>query len=1014
MSSAPQVVLDLVERFAHNLDAYHRPDYNETQVRREFIDPLFTALGWDVDNRQGVSPRYQEVIHEVSLREKDSVRAPDYGFRVGSETRFYVEAKKPVVDVYYDVHPAYQLRRYAWTAKLPLSILTDFEEFSVYDCRIPPKPSDKAATARILYLNYQEYTERWEEVATIFSREAVLRGDYDRFAESTRDKRGTQEVDAVFLQEMEDWRALLASNIALRNPELTTRDLNYAVQAILDRIIFLRICEDRDVESYEQLRNILPGDGVYGRLLDQFRRADERYNSGLFHFREERGRAETPDTLTPTLRLDDKVLREIIGKLYYPHSPYAFRVLGVDVLGSVYERFLGSVIRLTLAHRAVVEQKPEVRKAGGVYYTPKYIVDYIVQHTVGQLIEGKTPGEIARLRILDAACGSGSFLLGAYQYLLDYHLNWYVEHPTKQARREVYQGRGGEWFLTTDEKKRILLNNLYGVDIDSQAVEVTKLSLLLKVLEGENRDTLATQLRMFRERALPDLASNIKWGNSLIGPDYPALLLTEDEQYRVNPFNWERAFPQVFAQGGFDVVIGNPPYIRIQTMKEWAPKEVEFYKQRYVAASKGNYDIYVVFVEKGLSLLNARGRLGFILPHKFFNAQYGESLRRLIAAGKHLAEVVHFGDQQVFENATTYTCLMFLDKAGNNEARIERVSDLAVWRTTGEATTGRVLAEHITAGEWNLVVGAGTDLFRRLSEMPVKLGDVAERIFQGLVTGADPVLILENRKKGLYFSEATQQEHSIETQLMHPLCKGSVNLKRYHITELSKSILFPYKLVDGKADLLSTTELAEDYPLAWAYLRATRDLLESRERGKWRHSRWYAFGRSQNLSEMEQTKILTPSIARCSSFTLDTDDFYYFVGSGGGGGGGYGITLRHDERMTYEYILGLLNSKLLDTFLKSSSSPFSGGYYAYNRQYIEQLPIRPIDFSDPADAAQHDEMVALVERMLALHQELAAAKTPSAKTMIERQIAATDQQIDRLVYELYGLTEEEIAIVEAS
>jgi len=458
MTEPPQTILDLVERFSSNADLYRSPGYNETQARREFIDPFFAALGWDVDNTRGVSPRYREVIHEASLRIHGSVTAPDYCFRVGTERKFFVEAKKPAVSIQTDIQPAYQLRRYAWTAKLPLSILTDFEEFSVYDCRFRPKASDKASQARLLSLTYDQYPERWEEIAGIFSREAVWKGDYDRYAQTTRGKRGTQEVDREFLKEIEGWRVALARNIALRNPDLSVRELNYAVQKIIDRLLFLRICEDRGIEPYEQLKDIANGTDSYGRLLDLFRRADERFNSGIFHFREEKGRNETPDSLTPALSVDDKVLRGIISQIYYPDSPYEFSVLSVEILGNVYEQFLGSVIRLTPAHRAVVEQKPEVRKAGGVYYTPKYIVEYIVEHTVGELCKGKAPRQIARLRILDPACGSGSFLLGAYEYLLNYHLDWYVEHRTRRGRKEIYEGKGGDWFLTTEEKKRILLN----------------------------------------------------------------------------------------------------------------------------------------------------------------------------------------------------------------------------------------------------------------------------------------------------------------------------------------------------------------------------------------------------------------------------------------------------------------------------------------------------------------------------------------------------------------------------
>ena len=258
----------------------------------------------------------------------------------------------------------------------------------------------------------------------------------------------------------------------------------------IDRIIFLRICEDRGIERYEKLKEVSEQANVYAGLCQLFRQADLRYNSGLFHFKDEKDISGAADNLTLNLILDDKVLRQILGSLYYPDCPYAFAMISADILGQVYERFLGKVIRLTPGHQAKVEEKPEVRKAGGVYYTPTYIVDYIVKNTVGKLLEGLTPKQAAKIKVLDPACGSGSFLLGAYQYLLDWHADWFAKNePEKWARGNnpaVYQGMGNEWKLTTPEKKRILLDNIHGVDIDSQAVEVTKLSLLLKVLEGES------------------------------------------------------------------------------------------------------------------------------------------------------------------------------------------------------------------------------------------------------------------------------------------------------------------------------------------------------------------------------------------------------------------------------------------------------------------------------------------------------------------------------------------------
>ncbi|OGJ67706.1 restriction endonuclease subunit M [Candidatus Peribacteria bacterium RIFCSPLOWO2_01_FULL_54_110] len=1019
---APQKIIDLVERFEQNKEAYQAAQYNETQVRREFIDPLFKALGWDIDNEQGYAEAYKDVVHEDAIHIGGIHKAPDYCMRIGGVRKFFVEAKKPSVNVKEDADPAFQVRRYAWSAKLPLSILTDFQEMAIYDCRLKPTKTDGPVKARILYFTYKDYIEKWEEIASIFSRDAVLKGSFDAYAEKTKQKKGTEEVDKAFLKEIEKWRELLAKNIALKNPELSQRELNYAVQVTIDRLVFLRICEDRGIENYARLLAEVNGTNIYGRLKQHFRDADDRYNSGLFHFENEKDQSEMPDTLTLGLNIDDAVLKEIISHLYYPESPYEFSVLSADILGQVYEQFLGKVIRLTDGHRAKIEEKPEVRKAGGVYYTPTYIVKYIVENTIGKLVEGKTPKEVAQLKLCDPACGSGSFLLGAYQFLLDWHLKCYTENDPKKWNKQLTQGPKGDWRLTTAERKRILLSNIYGVDIDAQAVEVTKLSLLLKVLEGETEQSLKPQLSMFKERALPNLSSNIKCGNSLIGPEFytgqQLNLLDAEEQFRINVFDWEKAFPQIFSDenAGFDVIIGNPPYVRIQAMKEWAPVEVEYYKKRYASASKGNYDIYVVFVERGLSFLSKNGLLGYILPHKFFNAQYGETLRQILSKGKHLQEVIHFGDEQVFKGATTYTCLLFLSKESNATLVFEKVSDLDQWRQNKLAllqgvdeVQGKNLKGDISQPsetEWNFMVGEGSELFERLRKMPTKLMDVADRIFQGLVTGADNVFILKDIDDGKFFSEENQKEYKLESDLMHPLCKGSVNICRYHIVAPTKSILFPYELVDGKAELLLEGKLKSNYPLIWNYLCDHRETLEAREKGKWKHDHWYAFGRSQNLSEMEQKKILTPSIANSASFTLDESGTYYFVGSGGGGGGGYGITIKKDSDLQYEYLLGLLNSKLLDALLKSSSTNFSGGYFAYNRQYIEQLPI-----SIPRLPAEQNKMTDLVKQILKLHQQIKVVKTPQEQDLLKRQIESHEKQIDQLVYEWYGLTTAEVSII---
>ncbi|MFH1881195.1 MAG: DNA methyltransferase, partial [Planctomycetota bacterium] len=984
MCSVPSRVVELIETFDRNVEAYHSQQYNETQLRREFIDPFFEELGWDVTNKAGNAQAYKDVIHEDAIKVGGTTKAPDYCFRIGGVRKFFLEAKKPSVNIKGDPHPAYQLRRYAWSAKLPLSILTDFEEFAVYDCQTRPKQTDKADTARIMYFTHKQYSENWNKIVDIFSRDAILKGSFDKFAVATKGKRGTTTVDIELLAEIEKWRKMLARIIAFRNRPLSRDEINFAVQRIIDRILFLRMCEDRGIEQYQQLQSIISGDRTYPRLCEIFEKADQKYNSGLFHFHDEPGRATPPDDLTPNITIDDKDLKYILHSLYYPLCPYEFSVLPPEILGNVYEQFLGSVITISGAHRADVVPKPEVKKAGGVYYTPSYIVDYIIKNTVGRLLNDHsvisesvpvvipsaaeesiknshcesakggrgnlkplTPRQIANLKILDPACGSGSFLLGAYTYLLNYHRDWYVDNDPQKYTKKIYQGKGAQWYLTNAEKKRILLNNIFGVDIDSQAVEVTKLSLLLKVLEGEDAQTLENQYRLFHERALPDLANNIKCGNSLIGPDFYETIdsesVTDELRQKINPFDWNAEFPQIPSgkNPGFDAVIGNPPYIRIQALKSTQPEAVSYFSRKYESASKGNYDIYAVFAEKGLDLLNQSGRLGFILPHKFFNAQYGQPLRNLLVKGKNLSHVVHFGHQQVFIGSTTYTCLLFLESAAQKKCNVVKVKDLAEWRNTGKAIEGTISNDNLGGNEWNFVVGKGAELFKRLSKALLKLGDVAD-IFVGLQTSADDVFIMDfiqETSEGLKLkSKALDDELILEKDLLFPLISGT-DVNRYSTLPERQYILFPYKVENTSIQLIDFDVISECYPKTAAYLIKNKKKLEQREKGKVKGPRWYGYIYLKNMARQSHVKLCVPRLVE-NLYAAYDDKGTHFLDNVDVGG----ITLKakHGQH-ELNYLLGLLNSKLLQWYFPFVSAPFRGGWFSANRQFLSQLPIRTID-----------------------------------------------------------------------
>ncbi|MFA6287542.1 MAG: Eco57I restriction-modification methylase domain-containing protein [Opitutaceae bacterium] len=1049
----PAEIAALIETFAANEADYTAPEFKEAQVRQQFIDPFFAALGWDVANTAGYAEAYKEVIHEDAIKIGGETKAPDYSFRIGGNRKFFVEAKKPSVSLKDNPEPAFQLRRYSWTVKLPLGILTDFQEFAIYDTRVKPVASDKTSVARLFYCRYDELEKHWDFIVDTFSKEAVLKGSFDKYAAATKGKRGSITVDEAFLKEIENWRDLLARNLALRNPALDTRGLNFAVQRTIDRIVFLRIAEDRGNEPFGQLQALLGalsakdnddtldedpaaygGGGkpkrpptIYPRLVQIFEKADYRYNSGLFHFAKDTDCAETPDTLTPGLHIDDAVLKEILGSLYYPKSSYAFGYLPAYILGHVYEQFLGKVIRLTDGHQAKVEEKPEVRKAGGVYYTPQYIVDYIVQKTVGPLVDGKTPKQLETLAVLDPACGSGTFLLGAYDYLLKWYLDYYSANtPEKWAKQaRLYEtapnahvaltaGQGPKpttparsWSLTTAERKRILLAHIHGVDIDSQAVEVTKLSLLLKVLEGERREFQGRTREM--SAVLPDLSQNIRCGNSLIGhdfyqqPDLPTL--DAEAKYKLNTFEWKDGFPEVMKRGGFDAVIGNPPYIRIQTMLETSPDSVGYLSKLYKSAAAGNYDIYVCFVERALALLNKHGLTGYILPHKFFNAQYGQPLRELAAAGKNLREIIHFGHQQIFAGATTYTCLLFLQKAPAKTFQYQTIEDLDAWRQGAAAPAGEVSATKATSDDWVFVAGSGGALLDRLCAIPTKLEDVTTRIFQGLKTSADKIYILEekSRNKSLVTAYSPQLEKDVvlEASLLHPLIKGG-DSRRYCLSRTNRLILFPYAPdTSGNTKLIDAAKLSANYPKTWAYLNANKAYLEAREDERFKGPAWYQFGRGQALDVMPLPKVFTPDIAPLPAFSYDDKGDAFFTG---GVSGGYGLLFK--PGINPKVILALLNSRILGWIIAQTATQMRGGYYSFEARFIRSLPIiKP-------DKKTSDKILSAVDTLISLHRVQAATQTPHEKDALANQITATDRQIDALVYQLYGLTPEEIALVE--
>jgi type I restriction-modification system DNA methylase subunit len=735
-------IAELAEKFSSQIESYENEDYNETQTRRDFIDPFFKALGWDIDNEQGFSESFREVLQEFSVKIGTSNKKPDYAFRLGNNKTplFFVEAKKPNVSIKDSFDPALQLRQYGWNGKLAVSILTNFKEFAVYDCTQKPLVHDNAAQSRIRYFSYKNYLEEFDFLWQTFGRENVPKGGLERFIKSDTLKRGTSTVDEEFLLLLENWRSILATTICRTNPNITEDELNFSVQQTINRIIFLRIAEDRGVESIYSLKKYSDTENCYKNIFKLFIQADSKYNSGLFDFEK--------DNITPQLNIENKIIQRIINDLYYP-NPYNFAVLPVEILGNVYEKFLGKIIRLTSGHRVKVEEKPEVRKSGGVYYTPQYIVDYIVQNTVGKLVEGKTPNDVAKIKIVDPACGSGSFLLGAYQFLLDWHRDYYLQHakPSKGRKTDPLTPTGQ---LSTVEKKSILLNNIFGVDIDSNAVEITKLSLLLKCMEGETEASIENTQRLFHEQVLPSIDDNIRNGNSLIDTDFYDRHFDFGDERNIKPFNWKRAFSEVFRQGGFDCVIGNPPYRTLLLGKKQKPQNrifLQYYQSHYQAAFEYKVNLFALFIERSVHLLRTNGLHGFIVPNTFYYMASFKKLRKFLLENGNFDSIMNLCYKVFAQTEIGGSGVFVFSKQSNRKvSKIITVKDFVSFNVPNIQSVAKNI--FLTNENHNLIQETGTSaiihkIFQQ--ERIERLGTIT-KIYQGIITGDNRKYLSDKRK----------------------------------------------------------------------------------------------------------------------------------------------------------------------------------------------------------------------------------------------------------------------------
>ncbi|WP_253677139.1 Eco57I restriction-modification methylase domain-containing protein [Treponema sp. OMZ 788] len=647
-----------------------------------------------------------------------------------------------------------------------------------------------------------------------------------------------------------------------------------------------------------------------------------------------------------------------------------------------------------------------------MYYTPQYIVRYIVDNTIGIKIRGKTPEDIAKLKVVDPACGSGSFLVEAYQALLNYHLDYYSnekERKTALKNGYIYEAGKNVYKLTIEEKQRMLLNSIYGVDIDGQAVEVTKLSLYLKLLENEGSETQGQLFKFSDLTLLPSLDSNIKCGNSLVGSDYyneKDLSLFDDEAMRkINTFDWDKEFPEVFAQGGFDCVIGNPPYVRIQTLNETNSDLVQFYNSKYIDIVSGSYDLYILFIYKGFSLLRKNGLLGFIQPHKFFQAETGEKIRTLLHTEQAISQIVDFTTNQIFENATTYTCLLFLEKSKKETFLYKRFELNEDFTTLDTLHFETIPYSALDNSCWLFHSGVKDILLKKIGNQSWNFKDITSKIFKGSSTGNDKIflfdLIEEQENVFIVKSALSSENVVIEKGIMRKFLYGE-DVRRYENPTSKKWLLFPYEKVNERYCLLDVKKLKACFPLAYAYLNEHKTTLLARKLPLTNND-FYKYSAARSLNDYEQPKILIPDMLVQNRIAYDTKREFFT-----GPAIHCPVFNQQASNVDIKLYLTILNSKLFWFFISNTSTALRGNAYRLTPEYLVKFSFPQLDNTQPLCI----QLITLADQMLETQGRLHQALSDEDKKLLEQRAEIIDKEIDKAVYQLYGLTEEEIKIVE--
>ena len=933
--TAKQEIEKLVVKYNKVVEENRVKKYNEEMTKIGFIQPLFRALGWNIEDSR-----------EVTAEEKISKGRVDYGFRIDGISKFFLEAKSLKADLdkeeYFE-----QAISYAWHKGCTWAVLTDFEAVKILNAEW------KAANylqSHFTTITCDDFLDRFDEL-WLLSKESFEKDLLDKKAEKWGKKTKKASIDEQLLEDFTRYRRMLTKSITKLNQKekLSEDELDESVQRILDRLIFIRNCEDRELEQKILISKLREWQSKgRGKLVKSLREVfhyfDEEYNSKIFS-----------EHLCDSLEIDNDVIREIIQGLYYTKEKYFaisydFSVIDADVLGTIYEQYLSHILKKT-AKRAEVTKNGRHRKEQGIYYTPTYIVDYIVRNTLGKILENKGVN-VENIRVLDPACGSGSFLIKAFDVFDEYYRKNSKDYAQTQLDKQAVA-------IPFTKKSKILQDNIFGVDLDKQAVEIAQLNLLLKIAEKGHR--------------LPILEKNIKIGNSLIDDKAVA---------GCKAFKWDIEYANLMDNGGFDVVIGNPPYVR---QEELLP--IKDYLEANYEIFNSMADLYVYFFERGIKNLKEGGYFGIIVSNKWLKAGYGSNLRKFLNT-YWIEQFIDFGDLGVFQDATTYPCIIIMRKVNKQNPKITVCNVKTLNFVNLE---NYVKLNHFTFNQkklnnagWNFKNQKIGEIIKRVSKQCVKLSDyINGNIRRGILSGFNKAFIINRELRDQLVSEDPKN-----TEIIKPFISGK-ELQRYHIDSKDKYIIFTRRGIN-----------ISQYPTIEKHLNQFRKDLTPKKSEKQKRGRkqgdykWYEIQDSiAYYKDFAKPKIIYGEVQVSPKFTIDLNGLYLNKT--------IFLIPRNDLAL-----LALLNSKMFWFLIQNYCNRVRGGYILSWR-YLGRIPV--------PKSLPH-ELSELSKKMLILHEKLLSLKNKKTdeRTELEKRIKENDVKIDELVYSVYGITEEEKKIIEAS